>query len=186
VVGAQNEDAQGSNAGAIYVYKQNFNGTWIQVAKLTADGSTAFDRLGFDVAADANTVMAGAIGDEGQASAAGAAYFFTDGSSTGTRTNMSRQLVAPTQAPILALEAPALQLSPTPAGRPLQVRTTGFAAEARIAIYNMQGRLLHTGSLANSQANSVQSVDLGTLQPGLYLLRITDGQHQLSKRFIKK
>jgi hypothetical protein len=75
VVGAHNEDAGGSNAGAAYIFTRSGT-TWSQQAKLTASNAGADDKFGTAVAIDDDTVVVGATGEDTTASGAGSAYVF--------------------------------------------------------------------------------------------------------------
>src|SRR6266496_3545919 len=78
VVGAPNATVNGhSSQGAAYVFSY-LNGSWSQVAKLTASDGAAFDTFGYSVAISGNTAVIGAWhaainGNPLQ----GAAYVFT-------------------------------------------------------------------------------------------------------------
>jgi hypothetical protein len=78
VVGAEGEDAGGSNAGAAYVFGRNAGGTnnWGQVKKLTASDAQAEDLFGLSVAVSGDIVVVGAYGEDTGGSDAGAAYVF--------------------------------------------------------------------------------------------------------------
>lgn len=80
LVGAPNDDENGSNAGAAYIFR--FNGTtWIQEAKLLASDGEASDEFGTSVALDGTVALIGAPNDDDNNSNAGAVYVFTfDGS----------------------------------------------------------------------------------------------------------
>ncbi|MDP6036929.1 MAG: DUF5011 domain-containing protein, partial [Candidatus Latescibacteria bacterium] len=65
----------GTNAGSAWVYQ--YNGTsWSLEAQLTASDFGSGDALGFAVAIDGNTAVAGATSDDDIAGGAGAAYVF--------------------------------------------------------------------------------------------------------------
>src|SRR5439155_711929 len=78
VVGAPNATINGhSSQGAAYIFS-NSNGSWAQVAKLTANDGASFDTFGYSVAISGNTAVVGAWhstinGNPLQ----GAAYVFT-------------------------------------------------------------------------------------------------------------
>ena len=78
VVGARFEDAEGSDAGAAYVFQRDQGGAdnWGEVKKLTASDAEADDFFGLSVAVSGDTAVMGAhFGDAG-GSHAGAAYVF--------------------------------------------------------------------------------------------------------------
>ncbi len=76
VVGAHGEDANGSNAGAAYIFYRNQGGTnnWGQFKRLT--GAAADDQFGFDVSVSDNTIAVGARYQDSAGSNAGAVYIY--------------------------------------------------------------------------------------------------------------
>ena len=78
VVGAQNEDAGGSQAGAAYVFGRDEGGAdnWGEFAKLTASDAEASDNFGRAVAVGGDTALVGAPRESTGATEAGAAYVF--------------------------------------------------------------------------------------------------------------
>ncbi|HJU56295.1 MAG TPA: thrombospondin type 3 repeat-containing protein [Pyrinomonadaceae bacterium] len=86
VSGANSYDLPGVlDAGAAYVFVRN-GSTWTEQQKLTASVPIAFDRLGYSVAIDGDTIIAGAPSDPVQAvpGNAGSAYVFTRSGATWT------------------------------------------------------------------------------------------------------
>jgi hypothetical protein len=79
VVGAPNEDAAGSNAGAVYIFDAS---TGTQLRKITADDAQAGETFGHSVAASGNKAIVGSRYKTTTQSNTGAAYIFdiTDGS----------------------------------------------------------------------------------------------------------
>jgi hypothetical protein len=75
VVGADEQDTQGPDAGAVYVFTRVGN-QWVQQARLLAADGSAGDRFGAAVAAGTDTVLVGARFHDGVAENAGAAYLF--------------------------------------------------------------------------------------------------------------
>jgi hypothetical protein len=67
------------STGAIYVFKKNSTGDWVVDQKLTAEGSQAYDYLGFsmDINSDGTQLIASAHGHDGAASGAGALHKFS-------------------------------------------------------------------------------------------------------------
>lgn len=79
VVGARSDDnARGTNAGAVYVFVRNASG-WSQQAKLIASDGVSGDGFGDSVAVGSDIIVAGAPGDD---SNAGAAYVFARSGAT--------------------------------------------------------------------------------------------------------
>ena len=78
VVGANMEDAGGSEAGAAYVFQRDEGGVdnWGEVKKLLASDAQEFDFFGQSVAVSGDTTIVGAFGEDAGGSAAGAAYVF--------------------------------------------------------------------------------------------------------------
>ena len=78
LIGANLEDAEASNAGAVYVFERDEGGAdnWGEVKKLAASDPEVDDLFGFDVAIDGDTAVAGAINEDTGGNAAGAAYVF--------------------------------------------------------------------------------------------------------------
>lgn len=76
VAGANENDDQGSNSGAAYVFQRNSSGNWTQAGKLLPADGSAGDLFGTAVAMDGETIAIGASGDTDQGVAAGSIYVF--------------------------------------------------------------------------------------------------------------
>lgn len=76
VVGAYGDGAQGSFAGAAYVYVRNA-GSWSLQQKLTAADHALDQYFGWSVAIDGDTIAVGAIGDASHGTKSGAAYVYS-------------------------------------------------------------------------------------------------------------
>ena len=76
VIGAYGDDDNGSWSGSAYVYEQQADGTWQQIAKLTPDDGANSDGFGCSVALDAGVAVIGALGDDDNGSASGSAYVY--------------------------------------------------------------------------------------------------------------
>jgi len=75
VIGAPQEDDNGTNAGAAYVFERS--GTiWIEVAKLTASDGSNSDEFGQSVAIFGDRIAVGAPGEDAGGSQSGAVYLF--------------------------------------------------------------------------------------------------------------
>ena len=82
VIGARDDDDNGSASGSAYVFEQQMDGTWQQTAKLTADDGASSDSFGYSVATSDGIAVIGARSDDDNGSASGSAYVFeqqTDG-----------------------------------------------------------------------------------------------------------
>ncbi len=75
IVGAQQDDDAGSNAGAVYIFVRRTS-DWIQRAKLTPNDVTAGDLFGCAVALGGNIAAIGACGDDDAGPEAGSVYIF--------------------------------------------------------------------------------------------------------------
>ena len=78
IVGAFDEDAGGTGAGAAYVFQRDEGGVgnWGEVKKLTASDAQAGDTFGWSVALGGDTAVVGAALEDAWADATGAAYVF--------------------------------------------------------------------------------------------------------------
>jgi hypothetical protein len=77
VIGAIGEDTWGNFAGASYVFQRDEGGldNWGQVKRLIGFDTQAFDNFGASVSVSGDTVVVGAIGNDG---ATGAVYVYHD------------------------------------------------------------------------------------------------------------
>ena len=91
LLGARGDGANGSQAGAAYIYSR-VGELWTRGATLRADDGAANDRFGVGVALDGDTALIGARGDDDLGSAAGAAYVFAR---SGTAWAQQEKLLAP-------------------------------------------------------------------------------------------
>ncbi len=78
IAGAPGEDGLGRNAGAVYLFTMDGRN-----AKLTASDGAEGDQFGHSVSIDGNTIVIGALGDDG---GKGAAYVFTRAGGIWTQT----------------------------------------------------------------------------------------------------
>lgn len=78
VVGANQDDDQGSNSGSAYVFHRNAGGAnaWGQVAKLTANDGVRGDNFGISVSVHGDFALVGAHRDDDAGRNSGAAYVF--------------------------------------------------------------------------------------------------------------
>ena len=83
VVGAPNDDDNGSNSGSAYVFVRS-GISWSQQAKLTASDAAAFDFFGVSVAISGDTAVVGANFDDGKGVDSGSAYVFVRSGTTWT------------------------------------------------------------------------------------------------------
>ena len=83
IVGADQDDEKGDNAGAAYVFRDAGSG-WSEIAKLTASDAAASSWFGSSVAISGETAIVGASLDDEKAANAGAAYIFQTSIGAGT------------------------------------------------------------------------------------------------------
>ena len=78
IISMRQEDSNGTNAGAVYVFERDLGGTnsWGERTKITADDGGEGDGLGWSVALHGDTVIVGAPHEDGAAADAGAAYVY--------------------------------------------------------------------------------------------------------------
>jgi len=78
VIGAHDNDDNGTESGSAYVFERNQGGadSWGQVAKLTASDAASGDWFGYSVSISGDTLVAGAWGDDDNGLSSGSAYVF--------------------------------------------------------------------------------------------------------------
>ena len=74
IVGAPNADANGTDSGAVYLFKKAGTGAWTFTHKI--GGAAAIDNFGWAVSLDAGRAVVGAPGRDSSVSNQGAAYVF--------------------------------------------------------------------------------------------------------------
>jgi len=77
VIGARGNEDRNDFTGEVYVFRQDANGLWAEVQKLTASDAAVGDSFGASVTVSGETILVGAPGRDDRGSAAGAAYLFT-------------------------------------------------------------------------------------------------------------
>ena len=75
IVGAWRDDDLGTESGSAYIFERQGDGSWQEVAKLTASGGDPFDFFGYSVSLSGDHAIVGARG-EGGIFEVGAAYVF--------------------------------------------------------------------------------------------------------------
>ena len=78
LVGAREDDDDGSNSGSAYVFERNQPAAdqWGEVKKLTASDGAGGDLFGYSVSISGDTVVVGAYGDDDSGADSGSAYVF--------------------------------------------------------------------------------------------------------------
>ncbi len=108
VVGARGDDDDASQSGSVYVFtKPNTTDGWgdwdglsstakdALTAKLTASDAAMNDRLGWSVAVDGDTVLAGAYWEDAKGANSGSVYLFTKPSGSWVDATETVKLIAP-------------------------------------------------------------------------------------------
>jgi lysophospholipase L1-like esterase len=72
VVGADEDE----NGGSAYIFQRQADGSWSEIAKITANDGAVDDHFGHAVAIDGNRIVVGAYLDDGSGSDTGSAYVF--------------------------------------------------------------------------------------------------------------
>ncbi|MHC4647274.1 MAG: FG-GAP repeat protein [Planctomycetota bacterium] len=75
IVGAYNDDDNGSNSGSAYIFKRD-GLSWSEQTKLLASDSAANDYFGVSVSVSGDYAVVGAYGDDDNGSSSGSAYMF--------------------------------------------------------------------------------------------------------------
>jgi hypothetical protein len=75
VLGARYNDDAGTDSGSAYVFRYN-GSSWAEEAKLTASDAAADDLFGYSVSISGDTLLVGAMHDDGVFSTSGSAYIF--------------------------------------------------------------------------------------------------------------
>lgn len=89
VIGAHGDNAQGSFAGAAYIFVRDAQGVWNKTQKLVATDGAAGNLFGWSVALDEGIIVIGARGNEDRTDYSGAVYVFMQGQ-TGVWTEVQK------------------------------------------------------------------------------------------------
>ena len=89
VIGAPNDNENGANAGAAYIFEKGLDGIWMQTKKLVASDVEAYDSFGISVSIATNIAVVGSFYDDDVLDNSGAAYVF-DNTSNGNWTEVAK------------------------------------------------------------------------------------------------
>ena len=81
IAGASGDDVRGNDSGSAYIFEKT-DGTWNQVAKLTASDGAAEDIFGLSVSVSNNVAIVGARYDDDKGEKSGSAYVFEESGGT--------------------------------------------------------------------------------------------------------
>lgn len=76
LVAAREDDDLGTNSGSAYVFERQGDGTWLEVAKLTASDGEALDLFGWSVSLSGDRALVGSPESNGLFHNSGSAYVF--------------------------------------------------------------------------------------------------------------
>ncbi len=76
-IGAREDDEAAGDAGAVYIFTRNQDGSWNQDSKLTAEDAAAGDKFGEHLAIEGDRIIVGASPHDEAALNGGAVYLFT-------------------------------------------------------------------------------------------------------------
>ena len=76
VIGAEEDDDNGTDSGSAYVFVRNGSGVWTQQAKLLPDDGATEDGFGWSVSISGDTTVIGAYGNDDNGENSGSAYVF--------------------------------------------------------------------------------------------------------------
>ena len=79
---------------------------------------------------------------------------------------------------------PQLQLYPNPTSGAVEIKTDTGARYQWLKVFDAQGSLRYQKQSATPEG--IQSFDLKTLMPGIYLVQLFDGEHLASQRLVKE
>ncbi|RJP43619.1 MAG: PKD domain-containing protein [Desulfobacteraceae bacterium] len=92
VVGAPKDSHLANNAGAVYVFKKDIDGSWVKTDKLIADDWTAEDEFGASVSINGDMITVGAPNNDDLGNNSGAIYLFYNNSGAWEQQNKLRPL----------------------------------------------------------------------------------------------
>jgi len=76
LVSAQRDDDNGDDSGGAYIYERQADGSWSEVAKLTASDGDVDDYFSTSIAISGDTALVGAPGDDDNVVDSGSAYIY--------------------------------------------------------------------------------------------------------------
>jgi hypothetical protein len=77
LIAAPGDDDNGDESGSVYVFRE-VDGTWKEIAKVTASDGDSYDLFGYSVSLYGHTALIGARDDDDRRTDSGSAYVFAD------------------------------------------------------------------------------------------------------------
>ncbi len=78
-IGAHHHDGAAIDTGAVYIFQRNNEGVWQETQKITASDATLYDRFGYAIALNGDTLAVTARDDTENGVASGSVYVYTRG-----------------------------------------------------------------------------------------------------------
>ena len=66
----------------------------------------------------------------------------------------------------------------------VQVSTRGFAGEIKLEVYDLQGRIVYSDRIENTQSSERALIDISGLSNGTYVVRMVSSQKQLATKLV--
>ena len=75
---------------------------------------------------------------------------------------------------------------PNPASEIVNIRLSGTVALSRVYLYDITGKLIHSERMVNDNLSisSQKQIDISALHPGIYFIKMTDVNREISKQLI--
>jgi hypothetical protein len=78
-----------------------------------------------------------------------------------------------------------LLIYPNPvSGSSVQISTAGFSGMTSVEIYDLQGRVVYSDNIENSQSSNRIVVDVSSLSNGTYVIRLASNNKSLASKLV--
>jgi len=179
IIGVSQDNENGNNAGAAYVYKRN-NSNWSKISKLIASDGNESDRYGWSVDIDVERVVVGAPIQDAGGFFCGAAYLY-DELITGLNENQNK---------VGNQDLATMKIYPNPASSNVSLQSSVSGQQFLvIEIYDLNGRkLLETHIPARPaggpKGSETVEVDVSNLESGIYCCKVSTDKKSITKKII--
>jgi hypothetical protein len=169
IVGAHKEATGATDAGAAYVFIRSGT-SWSQQAKLQASDLQEYDRFGWSVAIDGDTIVVGAYLEDTAAFEAGALYVFTRSGTTWSQ--QAKLQTSDAQANDRLGDAVAIDGDTIVGGTPYDDNGTAYSVGAAYVFtrsgtsWSQQAKLVASDAAANDEFGYSVSIDGDTMVAG--------------------